>query len=180
MLLAALLTSAPRTPLLPPQRYNGAYVVDLPDPAEDQSPAIEKECHGSCLSAFAAYEACAKRIEDKPDGHCTGQYLDYWECIDKCSAGVPRERAEGPRAARGQSSCVSCCSRHALDAPSRRRAVRRQKVCAHPWEVAQHGGACALATREHATVCTIEERGGADSAVHHDSWIESILGVLFV
>ena len=45
----------------------------MPDPAEDPSPGIEKECHSSCLSIYAAYEACAKRIEDKPDGHCTGQ-----------------------------------------------------------------------------------------------------------
>mmetsp|Transcript_6069 Transcript_6069/g.15539 ORF Transcript_6069/g.15539 Transcript_6069/m.15539 type:complete len:81 (+) Transcript_6069:53-295(+) len=67
-------------------RYNGAYVVDMPDQAEDPSEQIEKECHVSCTSAWDSYQACAKRIEDKPDGHCTGQYLDYWHCIDKCAA----------------------------------------------------------------------------------------------
>ncbi len=29
-------------------------------------------------------KACAKRIEGKPDAHCTGQYFDMWACIDKC------------------------------------------------------------------------------------------------
>ena len=29
-------------------------------------------------------QACAKRIEGKPDAHCTGQYFDMWACIDKC------------------------------------------------------------------------------------------------
>jgi ubiquinol-cytochrome c reductase subunit 6 len=80
----------PSTPTHPDssQRYNGAFVIDMPDAAEDPSPGIEKECHGSCLKAFAAYEACAKRIEGKPDAHCTGQYLDYLHCIDEHSAGA--------------------------------------------------------------------------------------------
>lgn len=31
-------------------------------------------------------QACEGRIEDDEDGqkHCTGQYFDYWGCIDKC------------------------------------------------------------------------------------------------
>lgn len=61
------------TTACPPQKYNGAYIVDLPDADEDPSPAIEKACHAPCTSAWAKYEECAKRIEDKPDGHCTGQ-----------------------------------------------------------------------------------------------------------
>uniref|UniRef100_M1AT50 Complex III subunit VI n=1 Tax=Solanum tuberosum TaxID=4113 RepID=M1AT50_SOLTU len=34
----------------------------------------------------ATLEACAKRIEGDESGHkhCTGQYFDYWHCIDKC------------------------------------------------------------------------------------------------
>ncbi|KAG6542060.1 hypothetical protein Mapa_016524 [Marchantia paleacea] len=32
--------------------------------------------------------ACTKRVEDDDTGskHCTGQYFDYWGCIDKCAA----------------------------------------------------------------------------------------------
>jgi len=34
------------------------------------------------------YEACAERIKKDTTGeaHCTGQYFDYWSCIDKCTA----------------------------------------------------------------------------------------------
>lgn len=42
-------------------------------------------------SAFLAVTAmmlqkCAKRIEGDESGeaHCTGQYFDYWKCVDKC------------------------------------------------------------------------------------------------
>lgn len=35
---------------------------------------------------WAEYEACIKRVENDTTGeaHCTGQYLDFWACIDKC------------------------------------------------------------------------------------------------
>ena len=31
-------------------------------------------------------QKCAKRVEADETGeaHCTGQYFDYWKCIDKC------------------------------------------------------------------------------------------------
>ena len=31
-------------------------------------------------------QACEKRVEEDEKGHkhCTGQYFDYWGCIDKC------------------------------------------------------------------------------------------------
>lgn len=31
-------------------------------------------------------QACVKRIQGDESGHkhCTGQYFDYWSCIDKC------------------------------------------------------------------------------------------------
>ncbi|KDP43002.1 hypothetical protein JCGZ_25188 [Jatropha curcas] len=31
-------------------------------------------------------EACVKRIRGDESGHkhCTGQYFDYWSCVDKC------------------------------------------------------------------------------------------------
>lgn len=32
------------------------------------------------------FQACVKRIQGDETGHkhCTGQYFDYWSCIDKC------------------------------------------------------------------------------------------------
>ena len=31
-------------------------------------------------------QACEKRVEEDEGGekHCTGQYFDYWGCVDKC------------------------------------------------------------------------------------------------
>ncbi|OEL37554.1 hypothetical protein BAE44_0001425, partial [Dichanthelium oligosanthes] len=36
-------------------------------------------CHLCCV------QKCAKRIESDETGHkhCTGQYFDYWKCVDK-------------------------------------------------------------------------------------------------
>ena len=44
---------------------------------------------------FCGSQACVKRIQGDESGHkhCTGQYFDYWHCIDKCvsssSSGFP-------------------------------------------------------------------------------------------
>lgn len=40
------------------------------------------------LTCEMQYKACTKRIKDDESGeaHCTGQYFDYWHCIDKCAA----------------------------------------------------------------------------------------------
>ncbi|KAJ1631446.1 hypothetical protein T492DRAFT_995401 [Pavlovales sp. CCMP2436] len=76
-------------------RYNGAFIIPDLDEAVDTSPAVEKECHSSCTAVFAAYEACAERIVDKPEGHCTGQYLDYFACIDHCAAGKKFAHTKG-------------------------------------------------------------------------------------
>jgi len=34
----------------------------------------------------AVLQACVKRVESDEQGqkHCTGQYFDYWGCIDQC------------------------------------------------------------------------------------------------
>lgn len=29
-------------------------------------------------------QACAKRVENNPEGHCVGQSFDYLHCLDKC------------------------------------------------------------------------------------------------
>ncbi|KAJ6685241.1 hypothetical protein OIU79_015330 [Salix purpurea] len=45
---------------------------------------------GTCRSKepLLEYQACVKRIQDDETGHkhCTGQYFDYWSCVDKCVA----------------------------------------------------------------------------------------------
>ncbi|KAK4401917.1 Cytochrome b-c1 complex subunit-1, mitochondrial [Sesamum angolense] len=40
------------------------------------------------ISNHTRYLACAKRIQGDESGHkhCTGQYFDYWRCVDKCVA----------------------------------------------------------------------------------------------
>jgi len=61
--------------------------------AEEEEPVDMKEvyeeaCKPKCGKELREYEACQKRIEDDTTGeaHCTGQYLDFWKCIDKCAA----------------------------------------------------------------------------------------------
>lgn len=38
------------------------------------------------LTRRARLQKCAKRVESDTTGeaHCTGQYFDYWKCVDKC------------------------------------------------------------------------------------------------
>jgi len=40
----------------------------------------------SSMIMFHLLQACVKRVEGDDSGqkHCTGQYFDYWFCIDKC------------------------------------------------------------------------------------------------
>lgn len=54
----------------------------------DKKAEIENSCKPQCIKELLAYKACAKRIKDDESGeaHCTGQYFDYWHCIDKCAA----------------------------------------------------------------------------------------------
>eukprot|EP00897_Mesotaenium_endlicherianum_P001552 jgi/Mesen1/1424/ME001303S00471 len=58
------------------------------DEPVDSKPEIEESCKPRCVKQLLAYEACAERIEksDNEEAHCTGQYFDYWKCIDKCAA----------------------------------------------------------------------------------------------
>lgn len=43
---------------------------------------------------WSHYEACIKRVEADTTGeaHCTGQYLDFWACIDKCVRYFPNKQ----------------------------------------------------------------------------------------
>ncbi|BAM79707.1 cytochrome c reductase hinge protein [Cyanidioschyzon merolae strain 10D] len=54
----------------------------------DPKVEIEESCRPQCIRQLIEYEDCTKRIENDPAGeaHCTGQYLDFWRCIDLCVA----------------------------------------------------------------------------------------------
>ncbi|KHF98934.1 Cytochrome b-c1 complex subunit 6 [Gossypium arboreum] len=54
----------------------------------DQKKYFEDGCKPKCVKQLRSYEACVKRIQGDESGnkHCTGQYFDYWSCVDKCVA----------------------------------------------------------------------------------------------
>jgi ubiquinol-cytochrome c reductase subunit 6 len=55
----------------------------------DPKPEVEESCKPRCVKQLLAYQACEKRVEEEEEGdqkHCTGQYFDYWGCVDKCTA----------------------------------------------------------------------------------------------
>ncbi|RLM57990.1 hypothetical protein C2845_PM18G01260 [Panicum miliaceum] len=61
------------------------YPRDDEDPV-DQKKYLEERCKPQCVKSLYEYEKCVKRVENDDTGHkhCTGQYFDYWSCIDKC------------------------------------------------------------------------------------------------
>lgn len=54
----------------------------------DPKHEVEESCKPKCVKPLLQYQACVKRIEQDESGHkhCTGQYFDYWHCVDKCAA----------------------------------------------------------------------------------------------
>nr|ACG44489.1 ubiquinol-cytochrome c reductase complex 7.8 kDa protein [Zea mays] len=52
----------------------------------DQKNYLEERCKPQCVKTLYDYEKCVKRVESDGSGqkHCTGQYFDYWSCVDKC------------------------------------------------------------------------------------------------
>ncbi|KAI3755266.1 hypothetical protein L1987_55062 [Smallanthus sonchifolius] len=54
----------------------------------DQKKYFEELCKPKCVRAWLDYQACVKRVQADETGHkhCTGQYFDYWQCVDKCVA----------------------------------------------------------------------------------------------
>ncbi|KAA8536500.1 hypothetical protein F0562_028978 [Nyssa sinensis] len=54
----------------------------------DQKKHFEEACKPKCVKPLLEYQACIKRIQGDESGHkhCTGQYFDYWSCVDKCAA----------------------------------------------------------------------------------------------
>ena len=51
----------------------------------DPKALLEEHSKAKCVYQWYEYQKCGKRIEDDETGqkHCTGQYFDYWKCIDK-------------------------------------------------------------------------------------------------
>ncbi|KAJ4760828.1 Cytochrome b-c1 complex subunit 6 [Rhynchospora pubera] len=54
----------------------------------DQKKYFEDTCKPNCVRPLRAYQECVERIKDDESGHkhCTGQYFDFWACIDTCAA----------------------------------------------------------------------------------------------
>ena len=52
----------------------------------DQKAMHDERCAKTteCAMLYVQYEACAKRIEAKGHGECTGYYMDYLGAIDRC------------------------------------------------------------------------------------------------
>eukprot|EP00310_Coccolithus_braarudii_P016109 CAMPEP_0183331146 /NCGR_PEP_ID=MMETSP0164_2-20130417/548_1 /TAXON_ID=221442 /ORGANISM="Coccolithus pelagicus ssp braarudi, Strain PLY182g" /LENGTH=77 /DNA_ID=CAMNT_0025499533 /DNA_START=41 /DNA_END=274 /DNA_ORIENTATION=- len=67
-------------------RYGGAYEPKDVGEAEDVKPQIEAKCHSGCTKSFDLLQKCEARIEEKGSGECSGWYMDYLHCIDKCSS----------------------------------------------------------------------------------------------
>ncbi|XP_073272152.1 cytochrome b-c1 complex subunit 6-1, mitochondrial-like [Primulina huaijiensis] len=58
------------------------------DEPVDPKRELEDRCKAPCARPLKEYQACAKRIQGDESGHkhCTGQYFDYWRCVDNCAA----------------------------------------------------------------------------------------------
>ncbi|KAJ0972774.1 hypothetical protein J5N97_020733 [Dioscorea zingiberensis] len=58
------------------------------DELVDPKRYLEERCKPKCVRPLFQYQECVKRIKDDKTGHkhCTGQYFDYWACVDKCVA----------------------------------------------------------------------------------------------
>lgn len=58
----------------------------MAEEGECAKPAIEDSCKPECMKQLIAYQKCTKRIKGHQGAHCTGQYFDYWACVDHCTA----------------------------------------------------------------------------------------------
>lgn len=65
-------------------RYGGAYIPTEQE-AVDTKGDVDKKCHPGCAAVWEVYKQCETRIEEKGAGQCSGFYMDYFRCIDKCS-----------------------------------------------------------------------------------------------
>ncbi|KAH7685514.1 Cytochrome b-c1 complex subunit 6 protein [Dioscorea alata] len=81
------------TSLRAPFLIQGVEWISASESMEDDEPVdpkkyLEEQCKPKCVRPLFQYQECSKRIRDDKTGHkhCTGQYFDYWACIDKCVA----------------------------------------------------------------------------------------------
>ncbi|KAI3752799.1 hypothetical protein L2E82_24836 [Cichorium intybus] len=68
---------------------NRAFALKMGDGEPvDQKKYLEDSCKPKCVRPLIEYQACVKRVEGDQSGekHCTGQYFDYWHCIDQAVA----------------------------------------------------------------------------------------------
>uniref|UniRef100_A0A251TAA3 Complex III subunit VI n=2 Tax=Helianthus annuus TaxID=4232 RepID=A0A251TAA3_HELAN len=65
-----------------------SYLYMADEEPVDQKKYFEDSCKPKCVRAWLEYQGCVKRVEADETGHkhCTGQYFDYWHCVDKCVA----------------------------------------------------------------------------------------------
>ncbi|WZZ57592.1 hypothetical protein YC2023_057699 [Brassica napus] len=94
-----------RTGQILPSRSNFRFDFDVislqtyraDEEVVDPKKYLEESCKPKCVKPLLEYQvktddddidACVKRIQGDDSGHkhCTGQYFDYWHCIDKCVA----------------------------------------------------------------------------------------------
>ncbi|XP_078175539.1 cytochrome b-c1 complex subunit 6-2, mitochondrial-like [Carex rostrata] len=52
----------------------------------DQKKYLEDTCKPKCVRPLRVYQECVERVKDDESGHkhCTGQYFDFWACVDTC------------------------------------------------------------------------------------------------
>ncbi|KAL9692000.1 hypothetical protein QQ045_012430 [Rhodiola kirilowii] len=64
------------------------YLCRADEEVSDPKKYLEEGCMPKCVKPLRSYQACVKRVESDETGHkhCTGQYFDYWSCVDKCVA----------------------------------------------------------------------------------------------
>ncbi|KAL6640369.1 hypothetical protein ACP70R_021492 [Stipagrostis hirtigluma subsp. patula] len=82
------LGSDPRFYCLRPDLSTARRFAMADEEPVDQKKYLEERCKPQCVKPLYQYEKCVKRVENDDTGHkhCTGQYFDYWSCIDKCVA----------------------------------------------------------------------------------------------
>ncbi|XVE94006.1 hypothetical protein REPUB_Repub01dG0243100 [Reevesia pubescens] len=58
------------------------------EPVDQKRYLEDHRCQPKCVKQLHSYKACVKRIQGDESGnkHCTGQYFDYWSCVDDCVA----------------------------------------------------------------------------------------------
>ncbi|KAM6554449.1 hypothetical protein CsatB_015211 [Cannabis sativa] len=68
--------------------YPQCKALTADDEPVDPKKYLEESCKPKCVKPLLEYQACVKRIQGDDSGHkhCTGQYFDYWSCVDKCVA----------------------------------------------------------------------------------------------